>query len=102
MGIVGPYGGAVRWGRTWGRTKRDISQIRFFFRYVFFFVKNCILKNTGFETVSGLVRPKNTSFVNKNSKITDLTGYFDHFSAPDFLTFFWPLMEATKTAPKTV
>jgi len=22
---VGPYGGAVRWGRTWGRTKRDIS-----------------------------------------------------------------------------
>ena len=74
----------------------------FFFSIRFFFVKNCILKNTGFETVSGLVRPKNTSFVHKNSKITDLTGYFDHFSAPDFLTFFWPLMEATKTAPKTV
>ena len=25
MGIVGPYGGAVRWGRTWGRTNSDIS-----------------------------------------------------------------------------
>ena len=25
VGVVGAYGGAVRWGRTWGRTNFDIS-----------------------------------------------------------------------------
>ena len=64
--------------------KKKRIRIRFFFRYVFFFVKNCILKNIGFETVSGLVRPKNTSFVHKNSKITNLTKYFDHFQPQIF------------------
>jgi hypothetical protein len=70
--------------RTCFCRKKKYIRIHFFFRYVFFFVKNCILKNTGFETVSGLVRPKNTSFVHKNSKITILTGYFDHFQPPIF------------------
>ena len=75
------------------------------FGYIFFFVKNCILKNTGFETVSGLVRPKNTSFVHKNSKITDLTGYFDHFQPPIFWLFFglsWKLRKQHRKLSKSV
>ena len=85
------------------KKKRD--QIRFFFRYVFFFVKNCILKNTGFETVSGLVRPKNTSFVHKNSKITNLTKYFDHFQPQIFWAFFglsWKLRKQHRKLSKSV
>jgi len=71
----------------------NLSEIKtysntFFFSIRFFFVKNCILKNTGFETVSGLVRPKNTKFVHKNSKITNLTKYFDHFQPQIFRAFF--------------